>query len=233
MKKFKKAFTLVELIIVLALFSMLMLAIGGLFKPIVELFSSAKNVFTINSSVNGITEYLVGNMRYATAIDIYTNYEALPANAVANFMAHAGLDATSEADKAKVQVISIYNDTAHGDKWSTHYDATDPKSVFVGRLWRMKGTAASSIHEYEALGLGYYGKQDYRIDLVGRDASEKTTSQEFYVTVIPVKFSDKTTQDGAAAYGGTLYLNTSASVNDNTAAGAKDINHFILFTLPD
>lgn len=236
MKKLKKAFTLVELIIVLALFSLLMLAVGGLFKPIVELFNSAKDVFMVNSAVNGITEYLTGNMRFATSIDIYINYEDLPSGAIDDFMLRSGLDKTVNADREKVQVISIFNDTNHGDKWNTHYDATaaDPgKTTFIGRMWRSKGVGSHSIAKYEALGFGYYGKQDYNISLKGRVSSEVTDSQNFFVSVVPLNFEDKTTQDGAASYNGTRYLNTSAVVNKNPTAGTKDVNHYIIFTLPE
>lgn len=72
MKKIFKGFTLVELIVVMAIISILMLGIMQMFKPIRTLYVDSTLNETQRTAQNGIIQYVTESVRYATDLGIYT-----------------------------------------------------------------------------------------------------------------------------------------------------------------
>lgn len=66
-----KGFTLIELIIVLAIFSALMAGALKLLKPVERIFSSTTTYESTASMVNNINRYIEGSIRYCEAMDVY------------------------------------------------------------------------------------------------------------------------------------------------------------------
>ena len=71
MKKIK-GFTLMELIIVMAILAVLMTAIIQMFKPIRETYVDATLYESQRSTQNGITQYITESVRYSTDLGLYT-----------------------------------------------------------------------------------------------------------------------------------------------------------------
>lgn len=151
MKK-SKGFTLVELIIVMAILTILMAAIMQMFKPIRETYVDATLYESQRTAQNGIITYISESVRYAVDMGIY---EADMTTAIDSFAtayaAKYGTDDDNVQDiKDNVQVIVIDNEDTHtfnGD-WK-------------GRVLRRKSDGTTRV----AMGEAYYGENNYDIVL--------------------------------------------------------------------
>jgi len=68
MNKIKKGFTLIELIIVMAIFSILLLATMALTRPVSRMFSKTSLQEKTYSYANNIQEYLQGALEYSDSL---------------------------------------------------------------------------------------------------------------------------------------------------------------------
>lgn len=73
-----KGFTLVELIIVMAIFSMIMFGALALIKPVSNQFQSTVRFENVRANLDNIRLYVEGKLRYADRVHVYTGYDALP-----------------------------------------------------------------------------------------------------------------------------------------------------------
>lgn len=72
MKKILKGFTLIELIVVMAILVILMAGIMNMFKPIRETYVDATLYESQRTTQNGIVQYITESVRYATDLGVYT-----------------------------------------------------------------------------------------------------------------------------------------------------------------
>ena len=149
-----KGFTLIELIIVMAVMSILMVGIMQMMKPIRNTYVDATYYESQRNTQNGIATYIGESIRYATNLGIYTegvtggvtNLSA----ALTEFETLSGI-----TDRSKYNVIVIDNNTAYKFNNATCY----------GRILRSKTVTASGCTTRLALGEAYYGKYTYSIAL--------------------------------------------------------------------
>ncbi len=156
MKSKFKGFTLVELIIVMAILVILMAAIMQMFKPIRETYVDSTLYENQRTTQNGIIKYISESTRYATDLGIYNKSTAQDA---VNEFAKAYVDKNktiSEDDvKKNADVIVIDNATSYNGH--------------IGRLLRREkdsfgnDTISDSDDFRIALGASYYGRNDYAI----------------------------------------------------------------------
>lgn len=162
MKKIK-GFTLIELIIVMAILSILMVGIMQMMKPIRNTFIDSTYYESQRNTQNGIATYIGESIRYATNIGVYTegvgSITSL-ASALSEF------ETMSEVtDKTKYNVIVIDNKTAY------KYNNEDCH----GRVLRSKSVSeAGAVTTRLALGDAYYGKYTYSIGLKNELATGAT-----------------------------------------------------------
>lgn len=76
MKKRIKGFTLIELVIVLALFSIVMFSILQLLDPVSKFFVRSSNYETTTACIDNIKRAIEGNLKYADRVRAYSGYEA-------------------------------------------------------------------------------------------------------------------------------------------------------------
>lgn len=193
-----KGFTLVELIIVMALVSLIMLGVMQLFKPVRDDYVNAVQYETQRNAQNGVVKYITESVRYAADMGIYNNgissaSDAVNAFATAYCTANS-IDSSKEAAvkaaiKQNAEVIIIANDdnnshTYHGKK-------------FTGRLIRRKGvgtatsvpadpslkTAAYTADWRIAMGEAYYGENSFSINLSVTDANSDGKSDDGMLSV--------------------------------------------------
>lgn len=189
-----KGFTLVELMIVIAIFSMLMLMISAFFKPIASLFKNVSDMDTQQTAADGINEYIASSVRFADNMYILTGFETLPTgihrgggtyqNIPDHFCEAAGL--TTPADKARIRVIYVTNEIrttgtyTPGAPVSAEMKGTSSlwsQEEFIGGAWvpgqytgRVFASSGPTICDLNttfaspALGHGYYGKNDFLIE---------------------------------------------------------------------
>lgn len=70
-KRTKKGFTLIELIIVMAVFSILMIAVMSIISPLTKIVKRASLQQANNAAVDNIKRYMEGSIRYADCIEVY------------------------------------------------------------------------------------------------------------------------------------------------------------------
>ena len=215
MKSKLKGFTLVELIVVMALMSILMLAIMKMFQPIRETYVDTTQYEAQRTAQNGVIKYITESVRFSTDLGIYndvtTASDAVDAFATAYCTAYS-IDSSKVADvqeaiKKNAEVIIIDNTTSHYRK------------NFTGRLVRRKvdGTNSSvgapsftgtnnlvdtSSNWRTALGESYYGENTYYITL---DVSDSTNGM---LTVNAVS-----TRNGKRDISNAAVTNTSVTGN--------------------
>lgn len=172
MKK-TKGFTLVELIIVMAILSILMVGIMQLMKPIRSTFVDSTYYEAQRTTQNGIVEYVSETLRYADNIGIYTKGQSdsgktvnSVTDAVTFFKAEVKNDDGSELADSQINIITIDNTAIY------KYNGVDCR----GRIVRSKPPASGSYTANAekagtnqgrlALGDAYYGDSNYSINIV-------------------------------------------------------------------
>lgn len=253
MKKIIKGFTLVELIIVMAIMTILMAALMQMMKPIRSTYVDATYYEAQRTTQTGMVQYLTESLRYATRLGIYNEQAGVSGvtDAISKFRTATGL-----TDDSKINVITIDNKTGY-----TYNNAT-----LYGRIVRTKNAPASGSFTANAavagtaearlaLGDAYYGNYTYSINVVPKTSGSKI--EELKITVsslVPSSLNDakrnnktiKTADVESASYkcvsteGDVVCLNLIAPVSgfsDATYAGtsttASGSNTYIVFTLPE
>lgn len=249
MKKIIKGFTLVELIVVMAIMTILMAALMQMMKPIRATYVDSTYYEAQRNTQSGMVQYLTESLRYATNMGIYTEDGSSISNesdALTEFEAMSGV-----TDKSKIHIITIDNKKPY----------TFNNSTLYGRLVRSKDVASGTSRL--ALGDAYYGKYTYSINVVPLNVTEQKTGgivtgktfSELKITVsslVPsalndvkrnnktVKTADVSSYNCVSTEGDVVCLNLKAPVNgksDALYAGTNTTttgqNTYLIFTLPE
>lgn len=212
MKKILRGFTLIELIIVMAILVILMGSIMMMFRPIRETYVDATLYESRRTAQNGVIQYITESVRYSTDLGMYTKGDVSGVSDAVEKFTDAYLEAngvkTTDADystkkatllekmQRNAEVIIIDNSDkvySYNGYWVT------------GRILRRKfikesdGVTNKKITDSAytgekstddgwriALGNAYYGQSDYAITFkITQDASTKkgTAADGIKVTV--------------------------------------------------
>lgn len=194
-----KGFTLVELIVVMAIMSILMVAIMNMFKPIRDTYVDSTKYEAKRTAQNGVVQYITESVRYATDLGIYNDGVSSAQDAVSKFATEYGksvgiLDKTSgspvtpytAADQTQLEnEIKKYAEVIIIDNKNPHYS-----KGHWGRLIRRKVNMTSPVpipadptpnvgdamtisstdtNWRTALGEAYYGENTYNINILIND----------------------------------------------------------------
>lgn len=167
MKAKLKGFTLIELIIVMAILTILMAAIIQMFKPIRATYVDSTLYEARRTTQNGIIQYIGESIRYATDLGIYEEDSIDDAvEEFAKMYCRENEDAV-EADVIKaVEVITIDNTATivGGKVTSSPYVYND--KYYMGRVLRRKKDGTTDLSKSRlALGEAYYGTSNYAIKI--------------------------------------------------------------------
>ena len=203
MKKIK-GFTLLELIIVMAILAILMTAIIQMFKPIRETYVDSTFYEARRTTQNGIVTYISESVRFSTDLGIYTKDKVTNADGAVKafttaYMTANGADPTdstlynSVLDKMKKEAEIIIIDNS---------DYEYRNKTYRGRLLRRKNIGTTliatepeaadltknSVRDYWRLAMGaaYYGDSSYTILLMDPDPAgtpEWTASEGIRIQV--------------------------------------------------
>lgn len=206
MKSKLKGFTLVELIIVMAIMSILMLAIMNMFKPIREIYVDSTQYETQRTAQNGVVQYITESVRYSTDLGIYNKdgitsasgavdgfikaycinnniTDTLGNNAIAPYnTTPSELTDIKNEIKKYAEVLVIDNSTAH----------TYGSNVYSGRILRRKfpstpsatvpadvALVSGATSDWRiALGEAYYGSNTFAINISVTDANSDGISDD-------------------------------------------------------
>lgn len=139
MKRFLKGFTLIELIIVMAILSILMAAIMQMFKPIRSTYVDATLYESQRTTQNGIIQYLAESIRYSTDLGIY------PKDKVSSTLGQNVVGAVDDFTKAYLKANGVYPaGNPEGKPADLQYT-----QKYTTTLEKMKRTAEVIIIDYE------------------------------------------------------------------------------------
>lgn len=94
-----KGFTLVELIIVMALFSLIMFSVLQLLTPVSKFFVRSANFESSTACLDNMKRAIEGNLKYADRVRCYVNFDPYAENAVA---IHSSTDPAEHAPSAQM-----------------------------------------------------------------------------------------------------------------------------------
>ncbi len=201
-----KAFTLVELIVSIAIFGIIMAAVVRLMDPINDIAKSSGARSNQKTVENAIVSYIGENIRYATNLGIYSG-KSSASDAIDDFFNQSSsilnVDGTvadnSDANKKNVNVIAFTWDGGG----SGLYDSTDTGIYYQGRLFRsLSGNATQGFANamadtdsygadgtkgyYMGLGKAFYGAADYSLTVTtdGDGVELKCYSTYYYNTTV-------------------------------------------------
>ncbi|MGN0674791.1 MAG: type II secretion system protein [Oscillospiraceae bacterium] len=148
MKKMLKGFTLIELIVVMAILVILMAAIMQMFKPIRETYVDATLYESQRTSQNGVIQYITESIRYATDLGLYTKDKT---SSVEN--------AVTEFTKAYLEANGVYGPGNSSGKTPD----PDYSTKYANTLSEMKKNAEviiidNTLGSYPFNGVGYTGR---------------------------------------------------------------------------
>lgn len=205
MKKLK-GFTLVELIIVMAILAILMTAIMQMYKPIRETYVDATLYENQRTVQNGMTQYISESVRYATDLGMYTLDKKGSVTAAVDAFADAYISAnnivdvaggtayktnTKEAIQRCAEVIIIDNSTEftynHVSKLKgrilrrkfisdTYTAGVDPAYKKYKKITNNAEVLSSTDECRMALGDAYYGDRNYTIAFFCGDPTKINSS---------------------------------------------------------
>ncbi len=186
-----KGFTLLELIIVIALFTIIMAAVMTLIDPVSKVMSKASIQEKNSSSVNVIKDYLEGSMKYSAFLTAYTgefngtvfNSKTIvdEEDAVEDFVDtyfDSRIDSNKNLAKGKVRVIeidntdggkiyeSVYNFTA-GDSYED--SSGDIVQINKPKVKLEEDASGNPIHRTQAVNNNYYTDYSFYFDFGLKD----------------------------------------------------------------
>ncbi len=232
MKKFK-AFTLIELIVAIAIFGILMAGVVRMIAPINSAAVSAKVVNNQQSVENSITQYLGENLRYATNLVIIEDGSTIDGvtvntaeKAITAFYKFGPMDEDGNTiisgtnSNPKVNVICFNGDPATFTFSNKQYGGRIISSIDNHGTLDMtpangKIKSDGTENQYLAFGNAYYGPGDYALK-VRKDAGDNllklTVTSNYYFS--NSKMLNKMSNSASNPTVGTFELrNDSADTN--------------------
>ena len=176
-----KGFTLLELIIVIALFTIIMAAVMTLIDPVSKVMSKASIQEKNSSSVNVIKDYLEGSMKYSAFLTAYTgefngtvfNSKTIvdEEDAVEDFVDtyfDSRIDSNKDLAKGKVRVIEIDN-TDGGKIYESVYNFTAGDQINKPKVKLQEDSTGNPIHRTQAVNNNYYTDYSFYFDFGLKD----------------------------------------------------------------
>lgn len=254
MKKLK-GFTLIELIVVMAIMTILMAAIMNMMTPIRSTYVESTYYENERNTQSGISQYISESVRYATNLGIYTDDKTAPSGtspsyisgvqaAIAQFKAETGI-----TDEKKINVITIDNKTAYEYNNTKYYGRLVRTKPITSGSYNSNAAIAGTDQARLALGAAYYGDNTYSISLTptttgikvqvsslitdSLKSKTKQNDQDLSISDVSGK-TMVTTETETVCYNLTAVANP--GVFSTTYAGTTTTagkNTYIIFTLPE
>lgn len=254
MKKLK-GFTLIELIIVMAILSILMVGIMQMMKPIRNTFIDSTYYEAQRTTQNGMVEYITENLRYADNIGIYTKGKSFSGKTVNNvvdaityFKADVKNDDGTELSDSQINIITIDNTLDYQYGNSKYRGRIVRSKALMSGNYTVNAEKPGTTQARLALGDAYYGECNYSIKLEPDGKNIKLTVASLIATsmgaekkaqaVKTEKINDGSQTKVVQTEGYVVCQNLDLSGNQFKTDFAdltttQDKNTYIVFTLPE
>lgn len=159
MKKKLKGFTLVELIIVMALMTALMLMVGLIMKPISQVFADTTKYTEDRYVMDGMAAVIDENLKYADKICVIYDADMYG-------MAGSWLDIVADemqVDEKKLQVLGIINKLPASSSWADDF-TTNSGVEATGRIYK-SAYVDGARKVWLVGGEAFYGDGSYFVNL--------------------------------------------------------------------
>lgn len=252
MKKTFKAFTLIELIIVMAILAILMAAIMNMMKPIRSTYVDATLYESQRTTQNGIIRYVGESVRYATNLGVYNESVSGitdATDAIAKFKVAAKKKDGSAYTDDEINIITIDNSSNFLYQNANYRGRiVRSKQLAAGGTYTNNVSVAGSTEARLALGSAYYGDSNYSINIVPDGSNLKISVASVVANSLGergkargVKTEDIATSANkfvvTEGYIACQNLGISGHVLDSTYAGTSTTtqgkNTYIVYTLPE
>jgi prepilin-type N-terminal cleavage/methylation domain-containing protein len=228
MKSFNlKAFTLIELVIVMAIMTVLLAGIMQLFAPVRVAYAETAALESKRATCNSITKYMTESLRYSQYIGVYETgatsasdaadklYNSIDADNTALGLGFTPADLTTIKNNIQVIVIDYSEDAA-----TTYLGQT-----YSGRLYRYNNGTGN---EHMSFGKAYYGNNDFGINVKYDSAANSITvvasTQSFNSSGGAVSTTNEVVKTDGAAFLGNINSSTGGKFYSDTTSDVKKAN---------
>lgn len=164
MKKKLKGFTLLELIVVMAIFSGIAVGAMAMIKPAMQLFNKTASQEDASADIDNISRYIQDNLRYADRVNIYYGY--------------------GETDISDMLVKDIENKYTKlekdGDEWKKVFYTSTPLQYFRDYYYSSSADYTGKyVNVMEINGDGFITIYTYSLE-TGSEINNTSINDEFY-----------------------------------------------------
>lgn len=226
MKKLK-GFTLIELIIVMAIFTGIAVGAMAMIKPAMKLFNNTAELEKSSADADNIRRYIEDNLRYANRLFNcvgYNNFSSIKKDSYDLVLYDSVTDSNLPTHKTDQPILNYFNDL--------YFPYSSPENVYVmeidngdiftpgvmGKIIIYKADLATGLLSKESeASSDYYNKYSFNINfgdsVSGVYSGLNTPSREILIDIFKIR--SKTDNDGK--YFDDILLNSSSS-HDITSA---------------
>ena len=221
-KKKLKGFTLVELILAIAIFSILLVMVAAISKPVKNVYADVKQYTGDRTVIEQSGKFVAEQIKYADTVYIFNGCK--PDSSL-----------IAAADQAKYKLVKFSNTDV--DNWGT---AASPKN-YSGRISIQRTYNSASAVFTRALGKAFYGREHYEYSFSWGQSggANNYKSPIFHISSFEKdnngnKGSKYLTADISAdlinCASGATYVTT--SINSTLTSGAEPGVIYVLYKLP-
>lgn len=224
MKKLK-AFTLIELIIVMAIFTGIAVGAMAMIKPAMKLFNNTAELEKSSADADNIRRYIEDNLRYADRLFNcigFDDFSSIEKDSYDLILYDSISDSALPTPKTDQPILTYFNDL--------YFPYSSPDNIYVmeidnGDIFAPGGMGKITIYKFDSGTLSkeseansdYYNKYSFNINFgdntSGSYSGLNTPSREIYIDI----FKIRNTADSNGKYYDDILLDSSSS-HDITSA---------------
>lgn len=233
-KHVQKGFTLIELIIVMALFSLVMYGVLQFLDPVTKFFVRSSNFETTTACIDNMKRAIEGNLKYADRVRAYANYDPSTIDANVKEFWETFFEKRELMDcKGEINVLIFDNNlakAAHGNEGGVPYWEFDDLSQYNKGMYN-SGQISMRTYYFDKTGYGLknttewyvnqkmYANYNYRFSIGFTDTSTPSSSEPESSSSVPDSSSSSEPEPTFNPSDFTITIRSRALVSDKEHPG--------------